>query len=324
MKRILIFGASGLVGNALWNYVNMNTDYMCVGTVNTHNKLLKKNKRLIIFNVFKNIFGNSKQTDSGTDVTREGNRQRGLKGALTGEESTDRIRRMPLLEGSLTTFFNAYQFDWVINCIADINQKPTDLSQYFFINSIFPQLLSTYSKQYNFKLIHISTNGVFSGKKQQPYTDKDTPDAKDIYGLSKRLSEKINGIIIRTSFIGHSVERNKGLIDWFLQQKTEITGYDKAFWNGITTLTLAKIIDALIKNDSNPSKHPIHIASETLSKYKLLKLIQQIYHHDVKIKKDTTIEDHRTLIPSAIQKELITMPTLQEQIQELKTFYAKN
>ncbi len=215
--------------------------------------------------------------------------------------------------------------DWVINCIADTRVKTDNIQHYFFINSVFPQLLSQYSKVHKFRLIHLSTNGVFSAEQSAPYIDSAESDARDIYGISKLLSENVTGITLRTSFIGHSISGKEGLIDWFLTSKGTVQGYSHVLWNGITTLTAAKIIEEIIIRDLRTNGTPLQIVSETLSKYDLMNLIQEIYGTSLQIDNNSTKDGGIYLAESDAQKIYFKdiMQPLVEQLKELKEFYGK-
>lgn len=142
--------------------------------------------------------------------------------------------------------------DLILNCIGVLikgsNEHPDNA---ILINAWFPHFLKKLSDNINAKLIHISTDCVFSGKKGS-YTESDFCDADDVYGRSKALGEIINqkDLTIRTSIIGPELKLNgEGLFHWFMNQKGQINGYQTAIWGGVTTLELAKAIDAAITQD---------------------------------------------------------------------------
>ncbi|MEC0267528.1 SDR family oxidoreductase [Paenibacillus anseongense] len=173
------------------------------------------------------------------------------------------------------------QPDAVINAVGLLNEEArTRQAEAIYVNSLFPHRLAEFAEHYGFRLFHISTDCVFSGSRGD-YTESDLTDALSVYGKSKSLGEVIgpNVLTIRTSIIGPELKQNGiGLFHWFMQQKGDIQGYRKVFWNGVTTLELAKAIDWCFQH---PIDGLVHLAGQPkLSKYDLLKLIQQQFHHD--------------------------------------------
>ncbi len=171
--------------------------------------------------------------------------------------------------------------DIVINCVGVlIKGSNNDHSNAIYINSYLPHQLVKLMREIGGKLIHISTDCVFSGKKGN-YTETDFKDADDMYGRSKSLGEIINDhdLTLRTSIIGPELKTNgEGLFHWFMQQKGEIKGFSKVFWSGVTTLELAKVIDAAIEQNLTGL---INITNGTkISKFELLQLFKQYFHTD--------------------------------------------
>jgi dTDP-4-dehydrorhamnose reductase len=171
--------------------------------------------------------------------------------------------------------------DVVINCIGVLiigSQK--DPSNAIYINSFFPHQLSKLLKETGGKLIHISTDCVFSGKKGN-YSETDFRDADDIYGRSKALGEVINDrdLTLRTSLIGPELKKNgEGLFHWFMQQSGEIQGYSNVYWGGVTTLELVKVIDSAIQQDTAGL---LHITNGIgISKFNLLKLCKEVWNRE--------------------------------------------
>lgn len=171
--------------------------------------------------------------------------------------------------------------DIILNCIGVLikgsQMHPDDA---IYINAYFPHLLERLAAEVNAKLIHISTDCVFSGQKGN-YAETDVRDADDTYGKSKGLGEVINNkdLTIRTSIIGPELKQNgEGLFHWFMHQKGEVNGYTEAFWGGATTLELAKAIDKYIDLNIIGLCHLTN--GEKISKYDLLKLIKDIWEKD--------------------------------------------
>ncbi len=138
---------------------------------------------------------------------------------------------------------------FIINCVGVLVKGSREFpDQAIYINAYFPHLLKKTSDEVGAKLVHISTDCVFSGKKGN-YTEYDFRDADDTYGRSKALGEIINDkdLTIRTSIIGPELKTNgEGLFHWFMKQQGEVNGFTSAYWGGVTTLELAKAIDVAI------------------------------------------------------------------------------
>ncbi len=179
--------------------------------------------------------------------------------------------------------------DIVINCIGIIKSLESKYSKLLniWVNSLFPHQLYEICRQKKSRLIHISTDCVFSGKKGN-YREEDISDAEDIYGRTKYLGEiDITGALtIRTSLIGRELETSNNLVEWFLSnQRGKIQGYTHAIFSGFPTIYFAHIIaDIIVKHLDLSGIY--HISSEPISKFKLLSLIQD------KLKLDIEIEEY--------------------------------
>jgi dTDP-4-dehydrorhamnose reductase len=170
--------------------------------------------------------------------------------------------------------------DIIINCIGILIKGSLSYpDNAIYINAYFPHLLKKLSDEINAKLIHISTDCVFSGTKGN-YNETDFKDADDVYGRSKALGEIVNekDLTIRTSIIGPELKKEgEGLFQWFMCQKGEINGYTGAFWGGVTTLELAKAIDYILEYKITGLVHLTN--GEKISKYELLNLFKAIYRN---------------------------------------------
>lgn len=174
------------------------------------------------------------------------------------------------------------QPDIIINCIGILikgsNEHPENA---ILINAYFPHLLKKLSDEVGAKLIHISTDCVFSGKKGD-YTELDFRDADDIYGRSKALGEIVNekDLTIRTSIIGPELKRNgEGLFHWFMHQTGCVNGFKTTIWSGVTTLELAKAVDVAL--DKKLTGLVQLSNGKGISKYDLLCLFKEIWHKNV-------------------------------------------
>lgn len=170
------------------------------------------------------------------------------------------------------------KFDVIINCIGILNKDAEENPhKAIWYNSYFPHLLEALTKNTNTKVISISTDCVFSGKKGG-YTEKDFKDGEGYYAQSKALGEIENDkdLTIRTSIIGPELNSEGiGLFHWFMQQKNAINGYTQAFWSGITTIELTKVIDQAIQQ--NISGLIIVAGGEKIDKHSLLSLFNKVF-----------------------------------------------
>jgi dTDP-4-dehydrorhamnose reductase len=209
--------------------------------------------------------------------------------------------------------------DITVNCIGILNDHAsTNTKLAFQVNSLLPHQLAKLTERYHGKLIHISTDCVFSGTKGD-YTENDVPDGTSFYAQSKQLGEIISDkhLTIRTSIIGPELKDNGiGLFLWFMKQKGKIKGYEKVLWNGVTTLELAKAVEAMIQNNVTGL---YHLGSEEkVSKYTLLKLIQEIFRkNDVEIIPDTEIILDRSIKRTRADFQYL-IPSYQEMLFELR------
>ncbi|HOG38675.1 MAG TPA: sugar nucleotide-binding protein [bacterium] len=223
--------------------------------------------------------------------------------------------------------------DIIINCIGDIviNRITTngiqpnsqDKVTAIKINSLFPLYLSDLYENENWKLIHISTDTVFSGKQGQ-YNETHPHDCTDIYGKTKSLGEPEKSTVIRTSIIGEEIGRSRSLIEWVKSMKNQtVRGYINNRWNGVTCLQLAKIIENIIVNN-NFWKGARHIFSpEVVTKYELVKLISDIYNLNVTVipfECDLPIDRSLTTIYNIKQFNISSLKT---QIEEQRDFFEK-
>lgn len=171
--------------------------------------------------------------------------------------------------------------DIILNCIGILIQgSKSNPDNAIYINAYFPHLLERLADKIEAKLVHVSTDCVFTGKKGS-YTETDFRDADDVYGRSKALGEIINNkdLTIRTSIIGPELKiEGEGLFHWFMNQKIEVNGYTNAIWGGVTTIELAKAIDVAIKQNIIGL---VHLSNGLpISKFDLLQLFNKIYRQD--------------------------------------------
>lgn len=185
----------------------------------------------------------------------------------------------------------------VINCIGVIKQIDTinDPLNVIQINSLLPHRLERISKLSGARLIHFSTDCVFSGTKGN-YVENDFPDCRDLYGRSKLLGElnSCNSLTLRTSIIGHGLAYNSSLIDWFLKQEGEVSGYRNAYFSGLPTVEVAEILDKHVLNSPELSGL-LHLSGHRISKLELLQKVRAAYNKNINIKVENDTRIDRSL-----------------------------
>jgi dTDP-4-dehydrorhamnose reductase len=229
----------------------------------------------------------------------------------------------------LELLFSAYkmkEYDVIINCIGIIPQSKnindTSSRNYFLINSLFPNMLSTFAYARNLKFIHITTDCVFSGSKGN-YTELDDHDETNNYGVSKSLGELgYKSTIIRTSIIGEELKNKYSLLEWVKKHtNTSLSGYTNHHWNGVTCLQLSKIINKMI--DENIWWFGVrHIYSPTsVTKYELVTMINDIYNlNNIVDMLETETTVNKTLNSIYDVDRRFNIPELKIQIEELRSF----
>ncbi len=176
--------------------------------------------------------------------------------------------------------------DVIINAVGIIKQLPSskNVIETLSVNSIFPHKLVEIAGKYSARLIQISTDCVFDGKKGN-YSEEDVSDATDVYGKSKNLGEVVgaNCLTLRTSIIGRELETSHSLVEWFLGNSgKKIKGFSNAIYSGFPTIILAGIIADLIEHHQELTGL-YHVSSEPINKFELLKLLNEAYQAKVDI-----------------------------------------
>ena len=248
--KILILGISGMLGHKAFERFSFNEKFEVYGTL--------KNESYI-----KKYFSESKNS----------------KNIYSEIDALDL--------GTVTKLIDELRPDIILNCIGIIKQikdaKNPLLS--IEINSLFPHKIANHIENSNTRLIHISTDCVFSGVKGN-YLETDQSDAKDLYGKTKFLGELTsykNSITLRTSIIGPELKGRLSLLEWFLNTKEAVNGFTNAIYSGFTTLELINIIENHVIPNPNISGL-FNVSSDSISKYELLKIIAKVYKKNIKIK----------------------------------------
>jgi len=216
--------------------------------------------------------------------------------------------------------------DVVVNCAGVIKPRIEEMAvaDVIRVNSIFPRNLARLCAACNSQCFHITTDCVYSGATGF-YTEEDLFDAEDIYGMTKNAGEPSECMVLRTSIIGEEKETKRSLLEWARNQAgNEVKGFTNHWWNGVTTVYLAEIIDAILHRDLY-QPGVFHVHSEGVNKYELLKLFNQVYQLDLKIEavEWKTSCDRRLKSVHELSRLVSTKP-LSRQLQEMKSFFAQS
>jgi dTDP-4-dehydrorhamnose reductase len=255
--RVLVLGASGMIGSAILRLLSETHDWVVYGTLRVNNSALQK-------------LAPQAQILSGINADQP---------------------------DSLISAFRQSRPQIVINCLGIVKQLAgaQDPLEAIPINSILPHRLAQLCELMQARLIHISTDCVFSGIKGN-YCESDFPDAQDLYGRSKMIGEVTcaHAITLRTSIIGPELHGNHGLISWLLSQQGQINGHSKAIFSGLPSCEFARVVrDFVIPNKDLSGIY--NVAAEPISKYDLLRLVILEYGKVLQIKPDDKVNINRSL-----------------------------
>jgi dTDP-4-dehydrorhamnose reductase len=220
----------------------------------------------------------------------------------------------------LAAIFDASRPDAVINAVGIVKQRDSAKAGIpsIEINALLPHRVVELCRGAGARLIHVSTDCVFSGNKGN-YRETDTPDADDLYGRSKLLGE-VNEppcLTLRTSIIGPELSRKTGLIEWFLAQQGPIKGYRRAIFSGLTTMELARVIERMLVQFPGVSGL-YHVSSDPISKYDLLTRFAKRIGKKIDIVPDDQFQCDRSLDSSRFRREFAyTPPSWDTMIDEL-------
>jgi len=256
--RVLVLGASGMLGSTLFRAFSRDPEFQTYGSIR--------------------------------EPSSKRNFEPELHDALVPNVHLDG-------ESGLLNAFAVAKPDVVINCIGIIKQLPNanDHLESLAINATLPHRLAKYCDATDSRLVHFSTDCVFSGK-QGNYREEDFPDAYDLYGRTKFLGEVAyeNSLTLRTSIIGHELNRSKSLVDWFLSQSGEVKGFTKAVFSGLPTIEVARVVKEYVI--PNPRLSGLyHLSVDPINKYDLLNLVATTYGKTIKITADDKLVIDRSL-----------------------------
>lgn len=269
--KILIVGVTGMLGYSLFSNLNEQIGLKLYGTV---------------------------RSIAGKEAFFEGYREQ----LFTGVDVSD--------ISNLAIVIEKVAPDVVINCIGlikqyDIAKQHVDAIE---INALLPHKLAQLCDKNNAKLIHFSTDCVFSGSKGN-YLESELADAQDLYGKSKHLGEVDYAphLTLRTSIIGHELSSNVSLVDWFLSQSGTVNGFSKAIFSGLPTCVIAKMLieNILPSFESNSGLTGLyHLSVEPIDKFSLLQLINEEYGKHIKVENSNELVIDRSLNSSALRKAI--------------------
>ncbi len=211
--------------------------------------------------------------------------------------------------------------DYVINCVGTlIKESASDPELAIYTNSILPHRLKNICNSLSIKLMHMSTDCVFSGKNKEPYRETDLKDGLDVYAKTKAIGEIIedNHLTIRTSVIGPELKKDgEQLFNWFMSEKGEIEGFSDAIWSGVTSLELAKGVNWAIENDICGLYQLTN--GLPISKNEVLKLFKKFTNKKISIRPISGINIDKSFIDT---RKLINypIPTYEEMISEMIDF----
>lgn len=256
--RVLVLGAAGMLGSAMFRGLNERRDWMVFGSLRSAD-----DSRLFDPSI----------------ATR----------LLIGHNVDD--------DDALAALFAECRPDVVINCISLGKHliQAGDPLRLIPTYALLPHRLAALCATVDARLIHVSTDGVFSGEKGN-YSEDDPADARDLYGRSKLLGEPAgrHTVTIRCSMVGPELKRTDGLLEWFLRQREPCRCFTKAIFSGLPTITLAEIVrDVIIPNPALSGVY--HVAAAPVSKHDLLKLIAEAYGVDTEIIPDGRVHIDRSL-----------------------------
>lgn len=218
--------------------------------------------------------------------------------------------------------------DIIINAagVTTRREKESTINQIKFTNSLLPKILSSWSEKNNCRLIHFSTDCVFSGSKGS-YKDNDEPDAFDTYGKTKSLGEVsgTNTLTLRSSMIGFELYNKTELLEWVYSNKNKtINGFSNVIYSGITTTLMSKIVIKII-NDFPYLNGIYNISSAPISKYSLLKKINDIFDLNIKVESVESRPSDKSLESGRFSNKTgIEIPNWDLMLNELKDNWLLN
>lgn len=256
--KVLVFGASGMIGSAMFRVLSAKKEWQVWGTL---------------------------RSDEAKRFFPEDQRDKLVAGVDV--EKQDVLVRM----------FARVQPDLVVNCIGltKHHKEAEDPQLALPLNTLLPHRMADLCAVAGARLIHVSTDCVFAGTKGN-YGEADAPDAVDVYGKSKHLGEVDypHAITLRTSTIGHELQSAYGLLEWFLSQQGSCKGFNRAIFSGLPNTEFARVVrDMVIPRPDLRGLY--HVGADPIGKYELLKLITRVYGKQIDIVRDDEFSIDRSL-----------------------------
>ena len=255
-NKILLLGANGLIGYGITKYL-FSKKVNLIAAVRTKKNKFSKNINFYYYNNLEKI------------------------------KSFENIEKIIKLSNP----------DFIINCAGITKHIKKNNNK--ILNIELPKFIIKIKKKYKFRFIHITTDCVFDGKKGD-YKESSITNAKDIYGNSKAIADKFliksrNAIILRTSTLGFEIKSKNGLLEWFLSKKKMCYGFKNAYFSGLTTLELAKIIYKFVLKKQLIKRGLYNLSGPKINKFELLNIIKDIYNKDIDILEENQFRIDRSL-----------------------------
>lgn len=284
MHSILILGSAGLLGSTLLRYFSGQAEIDVYGTARSIHSILKLPEAV------------QSRVEINVDV-----------------ENPDHLLKV----------FSNVRPDVVVNCVGIVKQlsEADHPLTAIPINSLLPHRLVKLCAAVGARLIHLSTDCVFSGSRGC-YLESDIADATDLYGRSKLMGEVDypNAVTLRTSLIGHELNGSRSLVSWFLSQQGSVKGFTKAIFSGLPTIEIARVIEQFVL--PNPGLRGLyHLSADPISKHDLLVLVRDIYGKQIDIIPDDSLVIDRSLNSSRFRAATGFVPkTWPEMIHDMHDF----
>lgn len=285
--KVLVLGASGMLGNAMMRVLSQNPDIEVRGTARS--------------SLVRQFFPSElrERIVAGVDI-----------------ENQDTLMRV----------FAELRPEAVVNCIGLVKQlvDADDPLLALPINAMLPHRLARLCVLGGARLVHVSTDCVFNGTKGN-YRESDLPDAEDLYGKSKFLGEVAypHTVTLRTSIIGHELASAHGLVDWFLAQEGSVKGYRRAIFSGLPTAELARVVRDVVL--PRPEMFGLyHVASAPIPKLDLLRLVAKAYGKSIEIVPDDAVVIDRSLNADRFREATgYSAPAWPELVSTMHDYYEK-
>ncbi|MDI1270354.1 MAG: SDR family oxidoreductase [Polaromonas sp.] len=264
--RILVLGASGMIGSAMFRVLGENKAWEVFGTLRSADA-----KRFFSAAVASKLL-------PGVDIDNH---------------------------DALVRVFSRVQPAVVVNCIGltKHHKESDDPVLAIPINALLPHRIAELCAVARARLIHVSTDCVFSGLKGA-YVEDDPADARDVYGKTKFLGEVSypHAVTLRTSTIGHELQSTYGLLAWFLSQEGKCNGFERAIFSGLPSTVFAQVVRDIVIPCTDLSGL-YHVGAEAINKFELLCLIAKVYGKSIEIIRDESFAINRSLVSERFSKE---------------------